>query len=341
VLALSSLAAKGRRAVLTHLGAGLIAVAVGAAVGLMPFPLSLLPRTVLLGRTGPSEIGRLLGLSETRRALARQSARNLEETVLPADWQQLMARATNGVATLPWENLYCAANELQWNPTPTLQQYTTYTVRLDHWSAARYRGERAPQFILNDYLAMGKHNQMLDAPATWRELLLGYRPVKVHPERPLLLLERRPQRLEPHRIDLGETVLELDGPGVAVPEPRRMVFAEITLEPNLAGRLRASLFRVPIVIALFHRANGQVTYYRLVPATATNGVLVSWFPRDFADYHRLWIGHCREPVVRLQITGPGTLSFKPRARVRWFALDVSDLQSPVWQNGTRSAGHDP
>ena len=73
----------------------------------------------------------------------------------------------------------------------------------------------------------------------------------------LLLLTRRTQPLEHRWEDLGAASLQVGGPGIAVPSSPHMVFAEIDAPLNLFGRLNKAFFRVPLLLAVFHRIDGD------------------------------------------------------------------------------------
>jgi hypothetical protein len=101
-----------------------------------------------------------------------------------------------------------------------------------------------------------------------------------------------------------------------------MVFAEIEAPLNLLGRLNKTFFRVPLLMAVFHRVDGTSSWARLIPATAPAGILVSHFPRDIDDYAGLWSGRGPVAVSRLQIAGPGERYYRQKANIRWWALDT-------------------
>ncbi len=324
VLAVTCLAAPQRRQLSVCSVAVLLLLATGIPVGLLPAsPGSYLPFELLSFR-GVAKLVPLVNPAPLRELLARQSAENLQPLQLPEQWVGTLRGSHNGVGTLPWENQYCPANDLAWNPTPTLQLYSAYTRRLDLWSASHYAGERAPEYILNEYMPVGKRHQMLDAPATWREIFQHYLPRAALNRPQLALLERRAEPLTCRERQVAHGRVPLGGKPVPVPVSQHLLFAEIDLRFNLLGHLQRSLFRVPLVYLVLHHASGHVTYYRLIPGTAPNGVLINRFPRDFYGYLQLWSGVTDDPVVRFAITGPGVICFKPQADITWQELQIVD-----------------
>lgn len=324
VVALLAVAALGasRRVALGLLGCGAIVVFVGSLSGTLPFGPTDLPRVVALGHRGPSNFVRLVHATETQRTLARDSKENLGALKLPDTWVDYMDSAPNGMTVVPWELMYAPANNLPFQPLRSMQLYSAYTPGLDRLTAEGLSGPRAPDFVLDDFAPVGKRRALLDAPQTWRTLFLEYRLHRSALERDLLLLARRDQPLAHRWHELGATTFQIGGPGTTVPRSPHMVFAEIDASLNIFGRLNKAFFRVPLLLAIFHRVDGNSSWARLIPATATAGILVSHFPHDIDDYAGLWSGRGPVAVSRLQIAGPGKRNYRKNAGVHWRALDT-------------------
>lgn len=325
VVALLGVAALGasRRAALGLLTGGLAAVVVGAISGALPFGPAALPRVVALGHSGPANIARLARLDHTRKKLADDSRRNLETLQLPEQWIDHLRSASHGITVIPWELMYAPANNLPFQPLRSMQLYSAYTPELDQLTAEGLSGPGAPDFVLDDFAPVGKRRALLDAPATWRTLLLEYRLERSAQNRALLLFSRRPEPPTHRWQDLGTAPLEIDGPGIVVPPSPHMVFAEIDAPLNILGRLNKAFFRVPLLTAIFHRIDGSSSWARLIPATAPAGILVSHFPHDIDDYAGLWSGRAPVAVSRLQASGPGATNYVRHMTIRWRALVIT------------------
>ncbi len=322
VIALSILFSNRPRKIWVHLGAYAAVLALGSSTLLVePMKQGFVHSELMSGGRGATAVASLIHLDQTRRNLAILSERNLEALRLSDAWLPVLKDSKNGVGTLPWEIQYSPANDLTWNPTPTLQIYSAYTRRLDDWTAAHYRGENAPQFIINQFAAVGTRRQLFDAPATWRTLFVNYRlRSAVMGFEPLLLLERRTEEREFSYAEVQRDTIRLEETGVEVPRSDALVFAEIDLRPNLVGRMQKSFFRVPLIFAIMTHASGHVSHFRLIPGTSDNGVLINRFPRDFRGYRRLWQDVPDDPVIRLALTGPGTAFFHSEAEIVWREL---------------------
>ncbi|MDQ3014233.1 MAG: hypothetical protein M3X11_26440, partial [Acidobacteriota bacterium] len=106
-----------------------------------PYPV--VKRLALLETTW-GNITVLSHLEDVRQQLARQSQINLLADQLPEGWLKEINRNAQTVDAVPWEINYCPANDLRWNPTPTLQLYTAYTAWLDNWDAEHFIDRRTP-----------------------------------------------------------------------------------------------------------------------------------------------------------------------------------------------------
>ncbi len=343
LIAVSSLFAHRRRQIAAHVAFFAVLLIGGALANLVdPVERGLVPANLLSGGSGSRALSRLVHIRETRAELAAESVVNLEPLRFGDELRDLLKGSNNGVGTLPWEIQYCPANGLEWNPTPTLQLYSAYTRDLDLWSAEHYAGGDAPQFIINSFSAVGMRRQLFDAPATWRTVFLNYelRSVGWKPE-PALLLERRQDPLQWSFEDVSQTTIAPGGSSISVPATDHLLFADIDLRLNLLGRIRKSVFRVPMVALVMAHESGHVSICRLIPGTTGNSLLINRFPRDFRGYRMLWQGMQDDPVVRVAITGDGTSSFRPSATITWRELWIASPTPPSAEDPLQEPPSEP
>jgi hypothetical protein len=325
LVALSALFVHRRRDLAVVVAVFLALMVGGSATGLIdPHGRGFFPQDLLSGSGGAKAISRLIHFGETRRKLAEESRRNLAPLELPEGWLELVRTSQDGVGTLPWEIQYCPANDLEWSPTPTIQLYAAYTAELDRWSAEKYRGEKTPGFIINEYVPVGKRHQMIDAPATWREIFIRYRlrAAMLEPTQ-TALLERRTEVPQTTYEVVHRSSITLGSAGIEVPAADGLLFAEFDLQLNTLGRVQKSLFRIPLIYLVMYHASGDTTYYRLTPGPAVNGVLINRFPKDFMGYRLLWQGRIDDPVVRFMIAGPGLSFFRSPVEITWRELMIA------------------
>ena len=322
MLAIAGLATTHWKTAAALCASGMIAVGIGTTTGALPGTLIGTAKRCLAGHSGPQNLLRLIALDDTRQKLAEQSAGNLAQLALTDTWRQRMSSAPNGVAVVPWELMYTKANDLPLKPLRCTQLYAGHTERLDRWTAEGLSDPTSPDFVLDDFAPVGKRRALLDTPLTWRTLFLGYDLDGYDRQRGLLRLRRREHPRQYRWNDIGDGALEVEGPGLAVPSSPALVFAEIDAPLNLFGRLNQAIFRVPMLLAIFHREDGSVTWTRLIAATATHGILVSHYPHDITDYTGLWLGQAPVRVSRLQIVGPGRNYYRRNLDVRWRELEL-------------------
>ena len=332
LVAITVLFARQPRQLAAYIGACAALLVAGSLTNLVdPISRGLLTKSFLIGGSGPRALSQLLHITDTRAALAAESAINLEPLRLNDEVREALEGSQNGVGTLPWEIQYCPANGLEWNPTPTLQFYSAYTRELDLWSAEHYAGDNAPQFIINAFSAVGMRRQLFDVPATWRTIFLNYevRSAGTKPE-PTLLLERRQKPLQTTFDEISRASIVPGGAAIPVPDSDHLIFADLDLRLNVFGQLRKSLFRVPAVVLVMTHQSRHVSICRLIPGNTRNAILVNRFPRDFRGYRLLWQKITDDPVVRVAIAGDGAYSFRSRTPVIWRELRIlSPTQSSV------------
>lgn len=310
----------GRRTALAGIGASLVGAILASLIGALPYSIQRLPQVMLCTSPGPASLAGLIHLEQTRRELRHQSQEHLRALRIRPTWTEQIRGSK--LSVIPWEMLYAPANGLKLCPLRSMQLYSAYTAELDRWTAEGFEGKGAPEWILDDFAPVGKRRALLDAPATWRSILINYHLEDFDREWGILLLKRRPERPEIKWRDLGSTSLQPGSAGVQPPRSDALVFAEIQAPLNIFGRLNSKFFRVPLLLAVFHRDDGSRAYARLIAATAANGILVNEFPRDLEGYAALWGDRRDLPVRGMEIIGPGVPYYAPAFHIRWRELVI-------------------
>ena len=183
------------------------------------------------------------------------------------------------VAIDPWEVGVAWAYQLDWDPLPIFQNYQAYTSRLDDVNAAEVESPHGPDRILREnVLAFDPasstgdlDNRYLgwDPPAQARAILCNF--VPLHTSARWQVLGRTSNRCSPPQ--LIRSVGASSGATVPVPEagPGEVVFVRI-YGAGVSGLERLSTF---LLHARTRRmiVNGAQSY-RLIPGTATDGLLL-------------------------------------------------------------------
>ncbi|MGB2711853.1 MAG: hypothetical protein WBC33_10085, partial [Conexibacter sp.] len=170
------------------------------------------------------------------------------------------------------------AHDLDMQPLPTLESYATYTPTLDRLGARMLASSHAPERILRaNAPPIDERHLTFEAPLTLLEILCRYRPVTAH--EPWQVLVRTANRCGTART--LRTATASWGESIAVPKPARpgaLVLARVE-NAGTQGleRLTGLLLRPD---KRWITLDGE--RFRLVPATAADGLLLHAPPR--ADY---------------------------------------------------------
>ena len=286
-------------------------------------------------QTLASEAGLLGDPAGFRAALAARKA---------AAWAGIAAAGPLGPASrplpgavdiLPSAQTRVLAAGLDYRGRPSFQEYSTYTAGLIAANRAFLDGERAPRWVLFGpesplgFMALDGRFPGFAEGALWRDLLGRYRPD--HRIGALLALERR---RAPVPVPLGPARDAVTAFGAFAPVASGgPVWATLVVRPNLAGRVLAALFRPPLLTVAVRLADGGERRFRLVPALAAAGFLLTPLVDNASDYEALAAGEAagagrRVTGVAVEASRAGRLFYEPAIRLTLSDLDVSGLAAP-------------
>lgn len=230
-----------------------------------------------------------------------------------------------GVDMLPSDQSALLANGLDYRPRPSFQDYSTYSAGLIGANAAFYAGPRAPDWVIFDAGALDDRHPNTTEGALWPDLLRRYEPQRR--VGPGIALRRRTLPLPDVLGDAIPRDAKL-GARVAVPVPGP-VFARVTVQKTLLGRLASALFRPPALSLQLTLAGGGERMYRFVPAIAAAGFLLSPLVEDADGFADLAFGHGAEAgageVTALTVGGsPWTRFFyDPDVEIAFYPVAVA------------------
>lgn len=159
------------------------------------------------------------------------------------------------------------AYDFAWRPRPVLQSFLACTARLDRRDADFLVSDRAPERLLVELFGLDTRDPLADTPLTWRALALHWEPVAR--DRRWLVLERRQVPRTVAASSLARFEVDLNRP-FRLPDPERgHLELTLRLEPSVAGRLVAALWKTPEV-RLQVVAPDVHPGRRVVTATAVN-----------------------------------------------------------------------
>lgn len=217
--------------------------------------------------------------SPSRRQDLIEGGRSAMTSIYQLDPSTLAALSGRTVAIEPWEIGVAWAYDLDWDPLPIFQNYSAYTSRLDRLNSEALLSPEGPERLLRENVGLvypefptrGIDNRFpgWDPPEQARTALCNF--TVVQSSERWQVLARTPDRCGPSRA-LGSVQA---GPGEAVgvpaPGPGEVVWARVSgVEVEGVERLLAFFGHARTRHAVL---NGE-TSYRLIPGTATDGLML-------------------------------------------------------------------
>jgi len=182
------------------------------------------------------------------------------------------------------------AHGLDLRPRPVFQSYMAYTPRLARANADVLLGPNAPEWILFRLESIDRRLPALDDAPSWPLLLSRYQ--LAGPAGAFALLQRRETPLAWRLVPLGR-VETATGNIVEVPSAADgPIWARIDLHQTWRDAAITALVSAPLTYIGIALSDGQGRGYRLVPALARDGFLLSPLIEDTAGFMRLL---AREP----------------------------------------------
>jgi hypothetical protein len=266
---------------------------------------------------GRDNIRRLLNLDSVRHEVDRQSQANLQADRLPVEWVNLIKAGHESVGTLPWESVYCAANDLTWDPFPTVQMCVAYKASLDRMAAKHYQEGHGPGYLLVDFVDIDGRNLLLDTPATWRAILQNYRVIEKQTAQGVHLFQKTSAAApEPNLAVIGQEQFRI-GEWITLPPAEGLLYSFIDMRLRIPGFLSRISFRIPPVTIDIWYASGKIKTYRLIPDTAQNGPLINYTPNDMKEFDDLLAHVANDRVIKIRISGPGAHYYHQDGEIVW------------------------
>lgn len=208
---------------------------------------------------------------------------NLGAATLPAAMRRTIG--SSGVDIFPYDADIVLANSLTWSPRPSPFSFETYEPQFDK-DNAQFFNTNGPKFIIwhgsggSGVDEIDGRYVLWDEPMTLQSILNHYKYVASNSE--FILLERlsNPQVASEHvltnKIDIGSG-------WSAVPKSTGLVCADIYINNTLPQAIKGLILRERPFFIKLRYSNGSTLTYRFVRETATDGLLVSPVPTNWAD----------------------------------------------------------
>lgn len=255
----------------------------------------------------------LARLAEERKRLADTAG--FAPDLLPPRWRALIGDAT--VDVQPSELAMVPANQLHWQPSPTLQFFGAYTPWLDGLQAAHFGGPNAPQFLIWIEHHYDARNLFWETPRTALVLLSAYEVVAR--EEKMLLLRRRAQPAPLLRERALYTARAATSTEVEVPA-QGLVLVRIRLASTAGSALASIFYRILSIFLRVRYEDGSEGLQRLLPPLAGEGALLSPLPRDASELEALWAGKPLPHVKAFHLSGAGLARYGPQLEAEFSEL---------------------
>jgi hypothetical protein len=236
-----------------------------------------------------------------------------------------LPRLEGAVDIIPSKQSLLIAHGVDYRPRFTVQEYTTYTDALIERNRAFFRGALAPANLLFQPGSIDFRYPALAEGPLWPDFLRLYDPVDLVGD--MLLMRRRAQAAG----DLlgAATAASVDA-GVPLDLPPGPLFLKARLELTLFGAIANLALKPPLVHMRVTFADGETAQYRLIPAIARSGFVVSPLIEQASDFALLAAGtvsRTMRPVtsIAFELTGLGRLAYRRPIPVELYSLDVARI----------------
>lgn len=212
-----------------------------------------------------------LKVSEDAQALSMEAIRQAHP--LPA--------LVGTVDIIPSEQAVVIANGLSYHPRPTIQEYTAYTAALIGRDRDFFSGERAPDNLIMAPGSIDNRHPASAEGSLWPLFLERYMPAQLLSE--MAVLKRREKPLE----GLRKPSVVLDariGEDVSVPLGTEPLMIAADIRPTTIGQFLNFAFKPPQIKLVADYDDGTKASYRLIPAMAREGFLISPLVTSAQEY---------------------------------------------------------
>ncbi|MGA2242337.1 MAG: hypothetical protein ABSH11_09920 [Verrucomicrobiota bacterium] len=170
---------------------------------------------------------------------------------------------------------------LRYHARPVVQSYSAYTPELAELNAAWLRTGRAASNLLFIIEPIDHRFPALEDGRSWPELLTRYHLTRYHIKNTndalgtCLLLSRSAVPREYHLTPLQRTSIHFGEPVNPPSATNGLIWAEIEMEKSLIGTMVSTLYKPPILVLTVSLRDGRQFDFRLIPAMARSGFLLS------------------------------------------------------------------
>jgi hypothetical protein len=242
------------------------------------------------------------------------------------------------VDVYPLNQAAVLAHGFNYRPRPVIQSYSAQTPELAALNAEFLRGDHAPKNIFFEVKTVDSRFPSLDDGLSWPELLTRYQVMERTGN--FVRLQRRAKPSRYKMIPLGESSFEF-GTTLNLPSTDAgPIWAEIDITKSLTGKIAAFLFKPPVLWMTTTLKNGRSHPFRIVPAMARGGLLISPLVESTEAFTLLSATNPATAMSDLEVasislpavTKSITRCYQSPIRLRLYRLRVSDGDTTSTKN---------
>lgn len=189
-------------------------------------------------------------------------------------------------------------NGLNYRPRPVIQSYAAFTPELSRMNSDFVARSR-PKYMLYSLESIDDRLPTLDDSLSLLQMVYGYQPAVT--EKGLVLLRRRTKsKGVPAQIGVVSTTAEM-GQEIAVPSSDGLRVAKVFFRNTPLGTVESAALRPRNLWIVVRLENGKTRRFRLIPAMARTGFLLSPLPMTTEEAVNLSLGKPCSKVVSFRI----------------------------------------
>lgn len=195
---------------------------------------------------------------------------------------------------------YLIASGNLWNPRPILQSYSAYTSSLMEMNKDHLLGPKSPDNVIFRVEPIDNRIPSLEDAASWPVLLKHYQPTALGGD--FLYLRKQPPNPEAIELSARGNAAHAFEDVVPVPRAATPLFAEISINQSIPGKLANLLFKLPPLQISLNLENGESRKYNLIASMAKSSFMLSPLVENTYEFGLLYVGSST-------LTGKGVTSF--------------------------------
>ncbi|MEZ5414542.1 MAG: hypothetical protein R3F03_09540 [Opitutaceae bacterium] len=206
------------------------------------------------------------------------------------------------VDVMGYDQVPALYTKLNYQPRPVFQSYSAYTTELARLNAAHYASDAAPDYVLIRMNSIDERLPAMDDSAALYTIAHRYRYVLT--EKSFQLWKRNaeafdaaavaPRPLVRRTLPVGESWLLEEYAG-------RSLWLEVDLRPTLLGRLRAFLYKPPMLRIETQDMSGNISRFRMPAPIGQAGFIISPLIQDLMGYVNFAAGQPERLTRRITI----------------------------------------